>query len=531
MLKLMIVDDESLFREALRKTIDWRELGYEVICEAENGIDALEKIAQFRPHVVLADINMPFMDGIELAAEVKQNGLDICFIIITGYEEFAYARQAIEVGVENYLLKPVDERELMKLLAAVKKRIDGQLDDLKKQIKVYKPLLKEMLLGSLLQGTRLFASEEWRQLKESLAIDPDDRPYQVIAIEIDGRKEWSQEDKRLWAFAVSNIMRDLLEADCVFEICSDHQHVCAVIHIKEPDAGWPVDLVQVCGKIRGAVLKYLKLDLTIGISNTHQGFEFLPSSYEDALYAIGNRHMFGDNKVIRYGDIIVSNETALRIYSIEQRQRLLMAARLKDAGEVEGVLEEVFGEIRKANASIELAKNKCLELVSTYIEYVEGTGNEIRRVFGDDESLSRELKEKKSLEEWESWIKSIYRKALRADLIHAGQGMSKTVEQAKKYIDQNLGRFDLKIDDIARHVYIGYGRLCELFKKETGVTINTYITEARIQRAKKLIDEGHHNVSAVSALVGYADANYFGKCFKKKYRLAPAKYIDNLLSR
>src|SRR4051794_41652 len=124
MLKLMLVDDENLFREALKKTIPWKDLGYEVCCEAENGYDALEKIAEFKPDVALVDINMPMMDGIELAAEIKESGLDIRVIIITGYGEFTYARQAIEVGVENYLLKPIEEDQLIKVLNSVKKKID-----------------------------------------------------------------------------------------------------------------------------------------------------------------------------------------------------------------------------------------------------------------------------------------------------------------------------------------------------------------------------------------------------------------------
>jgi two-component system response regulator YesN len=111
------------------------------------------------------------------------------------------------------------------------------------------------------------------------------------------------------------------------------------------------------------------------------------------------------------------------------------------------------------------------------------------------------------------------------------RSFSKTVDDAKKYIDENLSKFDLKIDEIARHVYVGYGYLCVVFKKEMGKTINTYISETRINRAKKLIDEGCYSVYGVSARVGYADANYFGKCFKKVYGINPGKYIENISSR
>lgn len=528
----MLVDDESLFREALRKTIPWETLGYEVCCEAENGIDALEKIQLYKPHVALVDINMPMLDGIELAAEIKENGLNVNVIIITGYGEFEYARQAIEVGVNNYLLKPIQEDQLVKALAAVKKKLDAETEELKRQVKVYRPLLKEMLLSNLLQGTKLLALEETRKLKASLAVDPDARPYWVMAIEIATRREssWDEGEKRLWTFAVANVARDILESRCVFETCQDTERVCSVIHAKDADSAWPLDVVRLGERIRQAVRQYLKLEVAIGISGSREGMDGLPRSYGEALYALHNRHVKGNNQVVSYNEVVVSDEAALRIYPAEQRQQLLMAARMYDTQLVRELVQAIFGEIRRANASIELLANKCVELVSTCQEFVEGTGREWRSVFEEGGRLLDSLHKRESIEEWEGDIQAMYAQAMRAVFAQAGQGASRTVEQAKKYIDDHLDKFDLKIDEIARHVYIGYGRLCELFKRETGVTINHYITDARIRMAKKLIDEGHHSVSAVSARVGYADANYFGKSFKKKYGIAPGNYIDNRLS-
>jgi two-component system response regulator YesN len=235
--------------------------------------------------------------------------------------------------------------------------------------------------------------------------------------------------------------------------------------------------------------------------------------------------------VLVYSDAALSDEAALRIFPVEQRQQLLMGARMNDAQWVGDLIRSIFAEIRRAHAPAELVVNKCVELVSTCLEFVEGTGNDMKGVFGEDGRLLGSLYERRSIDEWERRVLGIYSRAMAAVAVQEHQSASRTVEQAKDYIDRNLGKYDLKIDEIARHVYVGYGRLCELFKRETGVTINHYMTDARIRRAKKLIDEGCRSVSAVSAQVGYADANYFGKCFKKKYGIAPGNYIDNLLSK
>ncbi|MBB6731857.1 response regulator [Cohnella zeiphila] len=533
MLRIMLVDDESLFREALRKTIPWESLGYEICCEAENGIDALEKIHQYKPHVALVDINMPMLDGIELAAEIKENGLNVTVIIITGYEEFAYARQAIEVGVENYLLKPVQEEQLIKVLASVKKKHEIAMEEWKQQVKVHKPLLKEMLLNNLLQGTKVLAAEQWNQLKPSLAIDPDAEAYRVLAVEIADPKEagWNDEEKRLWAFAAANIARDVLAAECTFDSCQDADRLCAVVAAADARAGWPLDLARLGENIRQSLLKYAKLDVAVGVSRMRVGVGRLPESYREALYALNRLRISGRNGVLVYSDAPVSDEAALRIFPVEQRQQLLMGARMNDSQWVGDLIRSIFGEIRQAHAPVELVVNKCVELVSTCLEFVDGTGNEMKGVFGEDSRLLGNLYERRSIDEWEQRVLRIYSRAMAAVAMQENQSASKTVEKAKDYIDRNLGKYDLKIDEIARHAYIGYGRLCELFKRETGVTINNYMTDARIRQAKRLIDEGCRSVSAVSAQVGYADANYFGKCFKKKYGIAPGNYIDKLLAK
>ncbi|WP_214627657.1 response regulator [Paenibacillus agaridevorans] len=531
MLRLMIADDENLFREALRKSISWEELGYEICCEAENGDDALRKIHEFRPHVALVDINMPFLDGIGLAAEIKENNLNVCVIIITGYEEFTYARQAIEVGVDNYLLKPIDEEQLIKSLLTAKKKITRQMEELKMKIQVHKPLLKELLLHHLLQGTMLFSVEDSIKLKNSLAIDPDTQPYRTIVMEIADSNGWSEEEKRLWAFAVSNVAREMLQKKCRFEICMDMQYICVVVQIRALQSSFPIDVAHLCDTIRSAISKYLKLALTIGISNIHEGFGSLPRAYEEAVFALNNSHLTEELRVIQYGDIFVLDEQAIGIYSVEQRQQLLMAARMNNYQEVAEIVRFIFSELKRMNASSELMMNKSVELVSTCFEFIQGTGHDIRSIYGEDNRFPAQLYERKPLDQRERWVLELFRKAMHSGMESGDPGFSKTVEQALQYIDSHLGDFDLNIMDIARHVYIGYGRLCELFKRETGSTINSYITEARICKAKKLIDEGCHSVAVVASRVGYSDANYFGKRFKKKYGIAPGKYIDNKLSR
>ncbi|HEX3029617.1 MAG TPA: response regulator [Clostridia bacterium] len=158
MLNVMIVDDEFYFREALKISIPWGELGFRICGEAKNGRDALEKVGILSPEIIIVDINMPIMDGLEFVQNIKEAGIKSKIIILTGYSEFNYAKQTIQLGVNSYILKPVNEEELINSLLEIKKVIENEanikieIDSYKKQVRESLPLLKDKFLNELIQG-------------------------------------------------------------------------------------------------------------------------------------------------------------------------------------------------------------------------------------------------------------------------------------------------------------------------------------------------------------------------------------------
>ena len=217
MLKVMIVDDEYYFREALKVSLDWEELGFTICAEAKNGNDALLKADELSPDIVLVDINMPVMDGLEFVKEIKNKGLDCKIVILTGHSEFQYAKQAVQLGVHNYLLKPVNEKELMESLLDLKRVIERERDikiefnKLKQQVKNSIPLLKEKFLNELIQGSLIRTEKSIANRMAYLNIQLSSDYYRVISIEINHDDDWDDEDIQLWKFAVSNIACEVLE--------------------------------------------------------------------------------------------------------------------------------------------------------------------------------------------------------------------------------------------------------------------------------------------------------------------------------
>ena len=159
MLKIIIVDDEPIYRKYLINSVEWEKYGFEVCCEAKNGIDALDKIREYKPDIGLIDINMPFMNGLELIERLREESLNISVILVTGYNEFEYARKAIKLGAVDYILKPFDNNELMIPLLKIKERIEKNKQE-HSEHKEEVNLVRERLLNMLVGNEFAFGEEE-----------------------------------------------------------------------------------------------------------------------------------------------------------------------------------------------------------------------------------------------------------------------------------------------------------------------------------------------------------------------------------
>lgn len=537
MLKIMIVDDELYFREALKLSLPWNDLGFEICGEAKNGVDALDRLESLKPDIVLADINMPVMDGLEFAQSVKERGINTKIVILTGYSEFSYAKQAVQLGVQNYLLKPIDEEELSNTLIQIKSVIDREskikieFDRLKLQAKESMPILKDKLLNELIQGNSILKADEVKRRMEYLKMNIISEYYQVATIEPDYEKtpEWNEDDKQLWKFAVLNITTEILDDFFPHELCCDNQdRICVIVGYgsNEKDA---VELLTArLEQIIDVVWMHLKIPITIGVGSITTDIGNISISYKESLIALKNRLTIGSNKVILYSSI---SDSGLRgnLFTAEHRNQLLMNLRMMNKEAVDTFIGQVFDTIRFKGINPEHIFVICIEMVSVCLEFIAEMGQSFESVFSDSRlNIIDEIQCKKSLDEMESWVKGLFKHVISHVGKNRSSKASKIIEEVKSYIEKNYHRDSLGIDEMAMNLFVNYGHLCFVFKRETGITINEYLTEFRIKKAKQLIDEGNRLLLDVANRVGYADPNYFGKCFKKYYGLPPSKYIDSI---
>jgi two-component system response regulator YesN len=534
LLKVLIVDDEYYFRQALKVSLPWNDLGFEICCEAKNGKEALEKIHEFKPDIALVDINMPVMDGLEFIYNVKEQGQKLKIMILTGHSEFTYAKQAVQLGIYNYILKPIDENEIKKSILELKAIIESEqrfkleMDELKKQAREHMPVLRERLLNEILHGNFPVDSKEAEQRLEYLDISLPSPYYLSFLIEIDRKEEfhWTERDFQIWQFAVSNIASDLVQDQYEYTICRDpYDRICFILGFQEKESF--DNMEALCDRIRHAVRKYLKFTVTIGIGSIYKGLADVSISYKEASFALKNRLILGENRVIPHNMV---SETGMRatLFSMAQRSQLLMSMRIGNVMETENRLTDYFTMFRTKNISVDMLFVASVEMISTCLEYLAETEQSIKEVFVDTNNLLASIQQMQSIDQIEKWIKDMYATTIRHVQQNKFSKSAKLVEEVKHYIQCHFLKEELKIDDIAKQVYTNYSHLCFVFKKETGKTINDYLTEVRMYKAKELFDHGERLIQIVANKVGYADANYFGKCFKKNFGVTPSNYIENI---
>ncbi|MEK3762897.1 response regulator [Paenibacillus sp. FSL P4-0338] len=532
MYKVLIVDDEYYFRQALKISLPWSELGFQIAGEAKNGAEALEQMTELEPDVVLVDMNMPIMDGLEFIHKAKERDQTTKFLVLSGHSEFVYARQAVQLGVVNYVLKPINEEELQSSLLDIKELIRTErlgkleLDDLRRQASEGLSVLKEQVLNGWLQGKAISrAPSEWDRLND-LGIKLEGLHYRVIVVDLDSSDERNlEEGMRIRQAKLQEIAQNDMQS--AFQCVGCHDQDARLVLIIGSSDGSFNKLETICERIRLNVQDNLDCTVTIGLGNGYDKFESVAVSYKEALIALKHRFVWGGNKVFAHSQVAESG-IKVGLFSVDKRSSLLMHMRIGNQAETAEWLSNFFYDTRVKNATMEMLFLAGIEIVSTCLEFLSEASQTFEDVFLNttQPDMIQHVQRMKTFNELEDWIRVLVLKTM--DHVHSRKPNRavKVIEAVKTYISGHYGNDELRIEDIAKSVHMNYNHLCFVFKKETTFTINDYLTEIRITKAKELFDQGEKVIQDVANRVGYADANYFSKCFKKYMGITPSKYVN-----
>lgn len=525
MYKVIIADDEAVFRKYLRGVIDWEAEGFKYCGEAKNGMEAWELVQREKPHVALIDINMPYMNGMDLAGKLKKFNPDMVVILVTGHSEFEYARKAIKIGIEDYILKPFDEEELLTALhhaknSLQKSRIGQDQDREERQI------WRESFLNLLISGE--YRDDDEFILHQMNKFDFHGYPtvFQVVSVEIDDLlHEWKQlNDIRFKKYIVSNLLKDLIHLkgkQCIFN--GPENRIISLLQFADDE-----DDKQFSTRGYNQLFELTRdrfgFMVSVGIGNPGHGISSIRKSYKESVIALQNRISTDQANVVHYLDT-ATRTSNVGFYPSEMNENLLISLRLHDEVEIRKHLEAIEGFIRGRQLSGDYIHMILAGLVSLCLTYVYEIGKTVEEMFPADFSPFQEITNQPTLEEAFQWITELYMTAIKYSESVKHSKSAKILAAARDYIQNHYQDSQLKVEEVSRSLFIQSRYLRKVFKQELGIGVSDYITDVRMRKAKELLLHGHNlRLSDISLMVGYSDPSHFSKSFKKYTGLPPSEY-------
>jgi two-component system response regulator YesN len=532
MYKLLIVDDEEMVRGGIREYIDWERYGIEVAGEAEDGLEALEMIERAPVHIVITDVKMPHMDGIALSQRLREKHENIKIIFISGYDDLDYVKSALKLDALDYILKPLQLKELRAVVEKVVRILDEedrqvrQRNELLIKLNQSIPLLRERYLLTLVSD-QTSRTERIREKFEYLGIrlNPDRGRYCVIKVHIDdiaALRENTEKERQLTSFALLNICEDIAGAEMpanAFEVRFGEYAI--ILNLKsEADEEKLFGIIHEC---RDQLNRLLRLQVTIGVGTTVDHIGLLPESYRLASEAAERKWFLGNNQIITIDSLGRSPDDPARVALPDSRQ---FTALLKSSRPDEAIafIGDWIGRVKETpHRSVEAAKNGFVHLLIACSNLLMELNIGSAEIVASERKFWAMLQGSETIDGLHEWLCSHVMLVHGAIAERRDSRTANVVAEIKAYIEKHYAS-DFTIADIAKSVYLTTTYICLLFKQETGLTINDYLTEVRMSKAKELLRDPRYKIYEVCTEVGYKDLSYFRKQFKKYTGYSPAEY-------
>ena len=526
---VMLVDDEEEVREAIAKKLDWEAMGFEVIASAENGEEALELAEQFRPDVVMTDIKMPFMDGLTFCRRLKELQMNTKIVIFSGFDEFEYAKEAIKLEVEEYVLKPVNATELKGVFERLKETLDQEIADkqniehLNRYYEDSLPIIKEQFLVGLIQGR--ISDERIKELKNAYEIGLDAPYYCVVEIHMDNSGEQFGTNQETWRRMMIASGQQIFDEQMatLFKYQSFLYLDYIVVIGMLDEAGEIKKILHYIDQFCKICNRVLKVNATAGIGQVCDGLSQLPASYRGAVEAVGARVLLGTNQAIYIKDIEPNSQET---FDFEDRdvQNIMRAVKVGSQEEVQKEVQAMITSMKKSVQSLNQYQITLMEIVTETLKVIRSYDAPITEVFGENFDLYRDPAGFDTLESLEQWLIDTMSR-LHSFIRRERKDTTKMlVEKAREYIAEHFKDSDLSVDMVCSHLNVSAAYFSTLFKRQIGMTFVMYLTQTRMEHAINLLETTNQKTYMIAEEVGYTEPNYFSYVFKKKYGISPSRY-------
>ncbi len=519
MYKLLIVEDEDLIRNAILSGIDWKSLNLEVQ-GAEDGEVALEITHTFRPDIVLTDIRMPFIDGLELARRLREDYPRTIVIILSGHDEFSYAQEAVQLGVRQYLQKPIVPNDLIAILQKTTRELDARANrenreaKLRLQVKQSLPFLREKLLNRILHNT--ITPSEIKRMLDFTGTHLKGAGFTVCLIECEPDTPLYGEEAAVLDFSITQILEHEIGSDGVaFESVSGRRVLIYSARTMQTERPYINTLLS---EISDIIFQEHGIVTTSAIGTRVATVPEIHVSYESAKLALEQRVFDGRGQIYdAYQTPCVQN-----YFPFDRSKSLIDKLKLLSDQEFSEALDSFFGDLRQMRSlSGENLLTVMLDLANCGYRILMETG--CAEEFSPN-AIYNDLFALTTLDQYQSVLAGFFAD-LRAVLRRQQQSHgNQLIGKICRFIDENYCDSSISLNSVASSVFISPTYLSILFKKEMGTTFIEYISRLRMERAKQLLRDENLKTYEAAEQIGYNDPQYFSSCFKKYTGMTPSEY-------
>lgn len=528
MLKVLIADDEPIIREGILHALDWELANCRVVGEADHGASAMSLLAELQPDIVICDIQMPGVDGIELARHIRENQLDMKIIFVTGYDEFSYASEAVKNNVSDFILKPVDSSILLQAVENAKqaliqaRKMKRENAQFKWMLETHMPILRENFIKQLLLSQ--LANEE--EIREKISFfDMAAACYQLMIFEIDNYGEVARnrsEYERLFcSFAVKNA---ILERFAPFGKAYVIEHELPRF-VLLCGFGEATNSLSVIEHVAEHVQQQLHISLSCGLSGYFQDLANAGYYYKQARSAVSHKFYLGNNSIIHIDDIANGSNMKSPGGNGKQLKQIVDLIKAGRRDQLKEHLVQLLDPSDSPERELDITyRTKCrvIELIVSVMKELEEIGIESFPILTEDQVYSRVL-DCETLHDIVEYVHRLIANIIDSNRSNKNIHYNQVVDRAIEYI--NLYYYeDISLNDVAGFVHVNASYLSRIIKKVTGDNFVGILTKARIERAKSLLKEVNYKTYEVASMVGVQDSKYFSSLFKREVGLTPTEY-------
>ncbi len=523
-MKIMIVDDEAIVRIGFKSLVDWQALGCE-ISEASNGQEALEKCRKDPPDILVSDIKMPVMDGLELLKRLQAERPGIITFILTAFDDFPYVKQAFQLGVSDYILKAeMDEQVLLDLFERAKLLLSRDLR-VKTSARRFDDKAGAFFSRHLFSG----ADHQQNLSQEAAEAEIHIQGKRTACLILRARRfneileRYGEGSLSLYQLSMQNcITESLSEPEHVWFYPISLQRYFILVQLPDSIAAPTAWLIQLGNAIRNQIRDFLNIEIDIGIAYTPSAdITTLRKQYENACSAADAAFFQIDNTPIIYTNTFsIANDDFQPTELYEQFQQLLYAQIHNDgAADISVALFPPEKGTPHRKADILHLYTQYFYLLSTQIPHAEELPD-IQKLLSE---FSRALAAEETLPILNQLLTDIFSQLAAV----SSKGSNYLVDKAKAYIRQHFSE-PISLSTVATKLSVSDEHLSRLFTETTGDSFSHFLTDVRVDYAKKLLRSGQYRIYEISELAGYSSTEHFSRVFKGRVGITPKQYMNQL---